>query len=165
MHCKLVSKLLSATYINSKNFTPILETHPITMHAEMKYSGQLSTYFPSASGAEQCYRGDVRVPIHSRPVHGISALEAFQIDLSASSKMYSRKPAAFQENVLFVADPKYLKSVDDLKADDNGVWLWTGKSRKWYKVEHYSDDNEPVSVKIISSPCVPLKHHKKVYQL
>ena len=60
----------------------------------MKYPDQLSSYFPSASGAEQCYRGDVQIPIHSRPVHGISALEAFQIALSASSKMCSRKPVA-----------------------------------------------------------------------
>ena len=131
----------------------------------MKYPDQLSSYFPSASGAEQCYRGDVQVPIHSRPVHSISALEAFQIALSASSKMCSRKPVAVQENALFVVDPKCLKSVEDLKADDNGVWLWTGKPRKWYKVEHYSDSNEPVSAKIVSSPCVPLKRHEKVYQL
>ena len=82
----------------------------------MKYPDQLSSYFPSASGAEQCYRGDVQVPIDSRPVHGISALEAFQFALSASSKMCSRKPVAVQENALFVVDPKCLKSVEDLKA-------------------------------------------------
>ena len=79
--------------------------------------------------------------------------------------MCLKKPVGVQENALFVVDLKFLKSADNLKADDNGVWLWTGKPQKWYVVEHHFEDNEPVSVKVVSSPHVPLNRHEKVYQL
>ena len=73
--------------------------------------------------------------------------------------------ARVQENALFAVDSKFLKSADDLKADDNGVWLLTGKPWKWYIAEQHFEDNDLVFVKVVSSTHVPLKRHEKVYQL
>ncbi len=56
-------------------------------------------------------------------------------------------PLSVQENANFLVDTKNLKSVEDLKCDDNGCWLNNGV-RKIYLVVN-KNDNKSIKVKVV----------------
>ena len=43
-----------------------------------------------------------------------------------------------------------VKSIDDPRADDNGVWLHSGKPRRKYKVEFDSNRKEIISATVVN---------------
>ena len=47
-------------------------------------------------------------------------------------------------------DLSCVKSIDDLQADDNGVWLHSGKPRRKYKVEFDSNRREIINATVVN---------------
>ena len=47
---------------------------------------------------------------------------------------------------VLVVDLSCVRCIDDLRADDNGVWIHGGKPRKKYSVEHGPGISEIISV-------------------
>jgi len=56
-----------------------------------------------------------------------------------------RKPSSVMHNSVFVFDLSCIRCIDDLRADDNGVWIHGGKPWKLYVVEFNPESNEIIS--------------------
>jgi len=62
-----------------------------------------------------------------------------------ADRICKRKPTAVRYSAVFVVDLSCVNSIEDLRADDNGVWLHGGKPRGKYQV-----DCDPVTSEVIN---------------
>ena len=63
-----------------------------------------------------------------------------------ANRICCRKPTAVTYRSVFVVDLTCVPCINDLRADDNGVWVHGGKPRKTYSVEFNGTGSEIVSV-------------------
>ena len=77
------------------------------------------------------------VPILARPANGLSVKQLFQVMVGEvpQDRICRRKPTGVTYSSVFVVDLSCVSCLDDLRADDNGVWVHGGKPRKKYVVE------------------------------
>ena len=84
-------------------------------------------------------------------------------------KVCTCKPTSVTYSSVFVVDLSCVKSIDDLRADDNGAWLHSGKPRRKYKVKFDSSNREIVSATVVNKESnsddeytlVRIYHHHK----
>lgn len=72
------------------------------------------------------------------------------------------QPVNVAHNVTFLVDNSLLKSRDDIKCDDMGVWKHTGSSTKWFFAKR--DENNVVT-DIVPLHRKPEPNDDNVYQL
>ena len=82
------------------------------------------------------------IPIMARPANGLSVKQLFQIMIGEvpSNCVCHRKPTGVTYSSVFVIDLSCVSCLEDLRADDNGVWVHGGKPRKKYIVEFDSEN-------------------------
>lgn len=87
------------------------------------------------------------VPVLSRTRDGLSVLQLFTLMIGSvpADRICCRKPTAVTYSSV-VVDLTCIHCIDDLRADDNGVWVHGGKPRKTYSVEFDGTGSEIVSV-------------------
>ena len=83
-----------------------------------------------------------RLPILSRTVSGLGVSQLFTLTIGSvpRNKICTCKPTSVTYSSVFVVDLSFVKSIDDLRADDNGAWLHSGKLRRRYSVEFNSSE-------------------------
>ena len=93
-----------------------------------------------------------RLPVLSRTASGLGVTQLFTLTIGSvpPSKICTRKPTSITYSSVFVVDLTCVKSIDDLRADDNGVWLHSGKPRRKYKVEFDSSRKEIISATVVN---------------
>lgn len=81
------------------------------------------------------------VPIIARPTQGLSVDQLFTLMIGTlpPDRICHRKPTSVTYNSAFVVDLSCVRCIDDLRADDNGVWMHGGKPRRKYCVERDPD--------------------------
>ena len=62
-----------------------------------------------------------------------------------------RKPTGITQNSVFVIDLSCIRRIEDLRADNNGVWVHGGKLRRHYMVEFDESKCEVVSAAAVDS--------------
>ena len=82
---------------------------------------------------------------------GVTQLFTLTIGSVPPSKICTRKPTSVTYSSVFVVDLSCIKYIDDLRADDNGVWLHSGKPQRKYKVEFDSNRKEIISATIVNT--------------
>ena len=114
------------------------------------------------------------IPVLARPPQGLNVNQLFSLMLGMipANCICKRKPTSVTYSSVFVVDLTCIKSIDDLRADDNGVWRHSGKPRKRYIVKLDSntsditevtpfDDNYDCDMSSIFT-LVHLYHHHKL---
>ena len=93
-----------------------------------------------------------RLPVLSRTVSGLGVTQLFTLTIGSvpPNKICTCKPTSVTYSSVFVVDLSCVKSIDDLRADDNGVWLHSGKPRRKYKVEFDSNRREIISATVVN---------------
>ena len=84
-------------------------------------------------------------------------------------KVCTCKPTSVTYSSVFVVDLSCVKSINDLRADDNGAWLHSGKPRRKYKVKFDSSNREIISTTVVNKESnsddeytlVRIYHHHK----
>ena len=89
-------------------------------------------------------------------------------------RVCKRKPASIMQNSVYVLDLSCIRRLEDLRADDNGVWVHGGKPRSQYLVEFdechsqvvsatpfYSDGREELIVEENLFTLIQLYHRHK----
>ena len=81
------------------------------------------------------------VPVIARPTQGLSVdqLYTLMIGTLPSDRICHRKPTSVTYNSIFVVDLSCVRCIDNLRADDNGVWTHGGKPRRKYCIERDPD--------------------------
>ena len=69
-----------------------------------------------------------------------------------------RNPTPVTHNSIFVVDLTCVRCIDDLHADDNGVWTHGGKPRRKYCIERDSDIGEIISAEPLEGEPTPNSH-------
>ena len=69
-----------------------------------------------------------------------------------------RNPTPVTYNSIFVVDLTCVRCIDDLHADDNGVWTHGGKPRRKYCIERDSDTGEIISAEPLEGEPTPNSH-------
>ena len=74
------------------------------------------------------------IPVIARPTQGLSVDQLFTLMIGTlpSDRICRRKPTSVTYNSVFVVDLSRVRCIDDLRADDNGVWTHGGKPRRKY---------------------------------
>ena len=69
------------------------------------------------------------IPIMARPANGLLVKQLFQIMIGEvpSNCVCHRKPTGVTYSSVFVIDHSCVSCLEDLRADDNGVWVHEGK--------------------------------------
>ena len=69
------------------------------------------------------------LPIIARPLQGLGVLQLFTLMVGTvpRDRICLRKPTSVTCNSIFVIDLSYIHNIEDLRADDSGVWLHGGK--------------------------------------
>ena len=77
------------------------------------------------------------LPILAQPSQGLTVHQLFTLMIGTvpADRICSRKPTSVRYGSVFIVDLSCVKSILDLRADDNGVWLHGGKPRGKYHVE------------------------------
>ena len=90
------------------------------------------------------------VPVLARPPHSLSVKQLFQIMIGSlpERRICQQKPTGVHYSSVFVVDLSCVSCLDDLRADDNGVWVHGGKPQRKYLVE-IDDDDVVVDAKLI----------------
>ena len=115
--------------------------------------------------SQEFFGGNSSVPLHSRPTKGLSVKEALEIILSCKEeKVCKRKPISCQENALFVISREAVDNIEDLKADDNGIWDWGGKPRSYHAVK-CNEEGQIVRVRPMKYHDDPISSTEEVYEL
>ena len=88
------------------------------------------------------------LPVLARPLLGLNVNQLFTLMLGKipAHRICQRKPASVTYSSVFVVDLTNVRCIDDLRADDNGVWCHGGKPRRKYIVERDSDTSEVIKV-------------------
>ncbi len=88
------------------------------------------------------------LPILARPLHGLTVSQLFTLMIGTvpRDRICSRKPTSVRCSSVFVVDLSCVDSIEDLRADDNGVWHHGGKPRRKYQVECDPMTSEVVNV-------------------
>lgn len=103
--------------------------------------------------------------MHSRPTKGLSVKEALEIILCCkSNQVCEKKPVSCQENALFVVSRKAVANIDDLKADDNGIWDWGGKPKSYHALTRDRKGNIR-QIRPLKAIDDPVSATEKVFQL
>ena len=84
---------------------------------------------------------NIYVPIIVRPMQGLSVDQLFTLMIGTlpSDHICHRKPTSVTYNSAFVVDLSCVRCIDDLRADNNGVWMHGGKPRRKYCVQRDPD--------------------------
>ena len=93
-----------------------------------------------------------KVPILARPTHGLSVTQLFQlmVGIIPDNCVCYQKPSGVTYSSVFVVDLSCVSCLEDLKADDNGVWVHGGKPRHNYHVEFDDETNAVLDAKKVS---------------
>ena len=77
------------------------------------------------------------LPILARPTLGLNVNQLFTLMIGTvpANRICHRKPTSVTYSAVFVVDLVDIRSIDDLRADDNGAWIHGGKPRRCYRVE------------------------------
>ena len=77
------------------------------------------------------------LPILARATEGlgVTRLLTLMIGSVPPDRVCKRKPTGITLNGVFVVDLTCIRRLEDLRADDNGVWVHGGKPRRQYLVE------------------------------
>ena len=77
------------------------------------------------------------LPILARPSQGLNVNQLFtlMIDTVPADRICHRKPTSVTYSAVFVVDLLGVRSIDDIRADDDRVWIHGGKPRRCYHVE------------------------------
>ena len=77
------------------------------------------------------------LPILARPIQGLNVNQLFTLMIGRvpAEHICHRKPTSVIYSAVFVVDLLGTRSIDDLRADDNGAWIHGGKPRRCYHVE------------------------------
>ena len=88
------------------------------------------------------------LPVLARPLLGLNVNQLFTLMLGKipADHICQRKPTSVTYSSVFVVDLTNVRCIDDLRADDNGVWCHGGKPRRKYIVECDSDTSEVIKV-------------------
>ena len=88
------------------------------------------------------------LPVLARPLLGLNVNQLFTLMLGKipADRISQRKPTTVTYSSVFVVDLTNIRCIDDLLADDNGVWCHGGKPRRKYIVELDSDTSEVIKV-------------------
>ena len=100
------------------------------------------------------------IPVLSRTRDGLSVLQLFTLMIGSvpADRICCRKPTAVTYSSVFVVDLTCVRCIDDLRADDNGVWVHGGKPRKTYSVEFDGTGSEIVSVTPVDADGQSISH-------
>ena len=110
------------------------------------------------------YKEDVCIPVFSWSCKALSCKGLVRLllqDYDPESLCISQ-PVNVSHNISFLVENKFLKSKDDVKCDDMGVWKHTGSPRKWFFIER--NDNNAVE-EIVPLQGKPKPNVDNVYQL
>lgn len=66
----------------------------------------------------------------------------------------SQKPTSVTYSSVFVIDLSSVWCIDDLRADDNGVWIRGGKPRRKYIVDFYQSTSEVINATPVSGDSI-----------
>ena len=88
------------------------------------------------------------IPVLARPLQGLNVTQLFTLMLGKipADRICKRKPTSVTYSSVFIIDLTIVKCIDDLHADDNGVWCHGGKPRRKYVVDRDSDTSEVIKV-------------------
>ena len=88
-----------------------------------------------------------QLPILARPSEGLDVNQLFTLMIGTvpPNRICYRKPTSITYSSVFVIDLSSVHCIDDLRADDNGVWTHGGKPRKKYNIEFDPDTHEVIS--------------------
>ena len=91
-----------------------------------------------------------KVPVLARPPHGLSVKQLFQLIVGSLPEhlICHQKPVGVRYSSIFVVDLSGISCLEDLRADDNGIWIHGGKPWQKYAVE-FDDANTVVDAKLI----------------
>ena len=97
------------------------------------------------------------IPVIARPTQGLSVHQLFTLMIGTlpSDRICRRKPTSVTYNSVFVVDLSCVRCIDDLRADDNGVWTHGGKPRRKYCIERDSDTSVIVSAEPLEGEPAP----------
>ena len=92
-----------------------------------------------------------KIPILARPLQGLSVTQPFQlmVGIVPGKSVCHKKPTGVRYSSVFVVDLSCVSCLDDLRADDNGVWVHGGKPRRKYSVEFDEDTNAVLDAKLV----------------
>ena len=88
-----------------------------------------------------------QLPILGCPLEGLDVNQLFTLMIGTvpPKRICYRKPTSITYCSVFVIDLSSVHCIDDLRTDDNGVWIHGGKSRKKYDIEFDQDTHEVIS--------------------
>lgn len=88
-----------------------------------------------------------QLPILARPLDGLNVNQLFTLMIGTvpPNRICYRKPTSVTYSSVFVIDLSSIHCIDDLRADDNGVWIHGGKPRKKYNIEFDPDTSAVIS--------------------
>ena len=92
-----------------------------------------------------------KLPILARPSQGLSVTQLFQLMVGTvpEKSICHQKPTGVRYSSVFVVDLSCVSCLDDLRADDNGVWVHGGKPRRNCCVEFDEDTNVVLDAKLV----------------
>ena len=105
------------------------------------------------------------VPVLARPVQGLSVNQLFTLMVGTvpADRICHRKPTSVTYSSVFVVDLSCVRCIDDLRADDNGVWVHGGKPRRKYCVDVDPNTSEVINAVAFSGE--PSSTEGKVFTL
>lgn len=111
------------------------------------------------------------IPVLAKPKLGLTVNQLFTLMIGTlpADRICHRKPTSVMYNGVFVVDLSSVRCIDDLRADDNGVWTHAGKPRRKYHIRHdheapgviYADPVEDSTPESEIFTLVRLYHHHK----
>ena len=83
----------------------------------------------------------------AHPLEGLDVNQLFTLMIGTvpSNRICYRKPTSITYSSVFVINLLSVHCIDDLRADDNGIWIHGGKPRKKYNIEFDQDTHEVIS--------------------
>ena len=83
---------------------------------------------------------DSTQPVYERPPPKYSAERVIKILLEAEkSKVCERKPTPIRKSATYVVNVRNLRSQDDIKKDEFGIWKYSGSHPQPFKVHQEED--------------------------
>ena len=93
------------------------------------------------------YPESCTLPILARATEGLGVTQLLTLMIGSvpPDRICKRKPAGIAQNSVYVVDLSCIRRLEDLRADDNGVWVHGGKPRRQYLVEFDECHSQVVS--------------------
>ena len=94
-----------------------------------------------------------KLPILAHQIEGLGVTQLLTLMIGSvpPDRICTRKPTGVIQNSVFVVDLSCVRCLEDLRADDNGVWVHGGKPRRRYMVEFDKSHCEVVSATALDS--------------